>query len=198
MLETKFKRMVGNNNETFCSTCAPIWDQEIKTRWIAYLTQGGDLTTYFMIPRTTTQYYVNSSGTLIGHLLFTNKAVVFAQFDKVKINNSFTKAVLFGGALGGIVAGFEYSRNIKKAKTGLSEQDQAPGQQETLNMMNEASNLIVLLRNSITDIKKRDGHSLDVRTGAFSNVFTLEGKKNETWKAIEPHVKDFLSAPLPK
>jgi hypothetical protein len=193
--ETKIQKMADGRLERFCSICAPLWDLEIKNRWIAYLSQGNNLTTTFVIPRTLTADPIERSKSLMGHLLFTNKAVVFAQFESMKMSSaSFSDAVVFGAILGSVVAAKRHKKNLKKALSGMSEPEEVHDQQETMKILNESSNLIVLPKGSITALKNKGGQAVDVQSGSFSTVFSFEGKKNEVYRKFEQQLTNYLSS----
>jgi membrane protease subunit (stomatin/prohibitin family) len=192
--EAKIEKVVDGNRLKFCTTCASLWDEERKKRLIADLSQGG-LITYFIVSRVTTKDEKEASNELIGHLLFTDKAVVFAQLTSLK------KEVSGGGAMFGVIgilvsevaANREHKNNLKKALAEMRQPDPMQGQQETQKILDKASSLVVIPKNSIVDIKSK-GESIDVKTNTrYHRVFNLIDEN--VCRVIEPQIRGYLQSP---
>ncbi len=191
--ETKIEKVVDGKRVKFCTHCSFLWDQEQRNRQIAYLSQGG-IVTHIIVPRTVTKDESDSSKDLIGHLLFTDKAVVFAQLTSLK------KQAAGGGAMFGaigiivseVAANREHKNNLQKALAEMSQPNPVHGQQETQKILDEALNLIVIPKNSIIDIQRK-GKSIDVKTNTqYHKVFNLGDET--VYRSIEPQIKDYLQS----
>jgi hypothetical protein len=192
--QTKIEKVVDGKRVKFCTNCSSLWDQEQKNRQIAYLSQGG-LVTNIIVPRAITKDENDSSRDLIGHLLFTGKAVVFAQLTSLKKEASHSGDMF--GAIGIIVsevaAKREHKNNLQKALAEMSQPDPAQGQQETQKILDKAAHLIVIPKNTIIDIQSK-GKSIDIKTNTqYHKVFNL-GDEN-VYMSIEPQIRGYLQSP---
>jgi hypothetical protein len=189
--QAKIEKVVDGKRVKFCATCAYQWDQEQKNRQIAYLSQGG-IVANIIVPRVITKDERDSSKDLIGHLLFTDKALVFAQVNSLKKEASHGGDMF--GAIGIIAAEVaakrEHKNNLQKALAEMSPPDPAQGQQETQKILDKAVQLIVIPKTSITEIKSK-GKSLDVKTNThYRRVFDLEDET--VCRSIEPQIRGYL------
>jgi hypothetical protein len=191
----KVLKVVDGKRLEFCTTCPTAWEYEHKNRQIAGLLQGSNLVTYFIVPRTVIKDETDKKSDLLGNLLFTNKAVIFAQNASLKANASTSNRLMFGAIGAGLIAGHEHKKDVQKALDGMRQPDAASDQQETDKLLKEATGLIVIPKNIIKQIGSSGGRQLVFHTTSIFRAFTLEGKKNEVYSVIEPQIRQYLSTP---
>ena len=195
LFEKKVVKVVDGQRLEFCKACPAAWEYEHRDRQISSLLQGSNLTTYFILPRTVIKDENDKKRDLVGNLLFTNKAVVFARNASIGTHASGTNTFMFGVLGASLMASHKHKKDLKKALDGMRQPDAAEGQKETDRLIKEANELIVIPKDTIKQIICKGGKQLVFHTTHISRAFTLEGKKNEVYSKIEPQIKNYLSAP---
>jgi hypothetical protein len=195
LFEKKVVKVVDGKRLEFCTACPTAWEYEHRDRQIAGLLHGNNLITYFIVPRSVIKDETDKKRDLLGNLLFTNKAVVFAQNASLKTNASATSTFMFGAIGASLIASHEHKKNLKKTLDGMRQPDATTGQQETDKLLKEANGLIVIPKNTIKQISCNGGKQLAFYTTGIFRAFTLEGKKNEVYSRIEPQISYYLTTP---
>lgn len=194
-------RMVEGKRFPFCGSCAKLWDQEQKMHVLSVLCEGGDPVELFTIPRVRTFDPDNPDPDkdLLGHLIFTNKAVCFAQIAELKKPTQGVESGVLFGALGAAV---EAAIKEKQSKSTMNkiwaeaeEAKEIKGPCNLRGVLEKADRLIVFPKETITDIGySRFGRfKLKIKTSSKSHPFNLEGNQAKTYKRFEPKIKDYLS-----
>jgi hypothetical protein len=195
LFEKKVVKVIDGQRLEFCTACPTVWEYEHRDRQIAGLLQGGNLITYFIVPRTVIKDENDKKRDLLGNLLFTNKAAIFTQNAILKTQASGTNVFMFGVIGASLIASHEHKKDLKKALDGMRQPDAATGQQETDKLLKEANGLIVIPKDTIKQIICSGGKQLVFHTTGISRAFTLEGKKNEVYSRIEPQIRYYLNTP---
>jgi hypothetical protein len=170
--------------------CVPCARMEEKRQALTFLLQGGSPRELFRINRVTmTDPFDQQAKTqLLGDLIFTDKAVIFAQVHEFLIPSG-GYGFMFG-LLGAIIAQSRANRAKKKA---LAEVDMMARQMygSGLNdFLVKTPRLISFPKNAITKLKFTWG-SLQIKTPERSHVFVLE-KGKKTYQQYEREILGYI------
>jgi exosome complex RNA-binding protein Rrp4 len=204
LFSEKTSRKVANNKEKFCLSCAEEWDQKEREKQkqenLAYLFKDGSIKEFFSIPKVrTSELYSQESFSdtveYFGTLVFTSKAVVFAQFAELKLNKPNKAGSLIGpiGKFGAeVFAAVKDDQLRKRVEAGIRADSKI-----TYNFFDNAKSLIVIPRNKIAKIEfgnftKRLSIT-PVDQLAREYYFGLENDKNEIYQEFEARIKNYLA-----
>lgn len=177
--DKKIPKFVEGQKVVFCPPCANAWPQQQKNKAISLLYSGGDPTVLFTIPSVITHYQDEPGKGLLGPLLFTNKALCFAQFAEAETKNPLYN---FGFKLGSAIA----------AQSGRRAQFDKIGPEELQKIIFACSRLIVLPKDTITEIEYKNG--VQVKIGNKSQNFKIHGNKKEASVQFESLVRGYLQS----
>jgi len=176
----------------FCPGCVPKYYQGQKQRVLAELSTGGDPVELFRVTGVTTTDPDDSShrSILYGHLIFTDKAVVFVQGDKVV--TPAINPLIHGGLVGGLIWELQHGRAQRKAH---AQAQKTTGQMagDLREVIGKSDRLIVIPRASIREIKYGwfRGLRIKARTGKESKSFQLPNKR-ETYEEFRPQLEKYV------
>jgi hypothetical protein len=187
MFEGKVQKNVDGQKMVFCTNCVGNWNLDRKNRMISALCVGGPPAVHFVISKTHCLDPEDTRFTMIGPLLFTDRAICFAQLGEHQATNPGFAFGLIGAAVGAAANSY----NLKKAANEPEQMLGATSRSKFEDLVAPATRIIVIPRDSITDIRFK-GNSVEIKKAGKSMHFSLDGDKREMRERLEPEINRYL------
>jgi hypothetical protein len=174
-----------------CPGCVDQWYLDQKERALAEMSRGGGIKELFRIVGATLTDPDDPShrSTLYGHLIFTDKGVLFAACEKVTTPQM--NFMIHGGLLGILIWELQYGKKNRQAQADARMTTSAMAGDLT-QVMARCRRVIAIPKASITEITYSWFRGLRIKgfTGKESKSFALPNKR-QTYEEFRSHLDGY-------